>query len=473
MSGMSVRRVVAATGALAVAAGFAVTMGAGAAVAAPGTITWADGAVNFSRTVSNTAPLEGEVVTVTTTVAGANTVNWFEDDHPTCMNYVAGSATVAGIPVALQSQGAGTLRVAGSWPVDATNSPTFSFQYQVGANCPRAAALNSGIQYNGAAASGAYLNQGPAFIVPKNVTTTTLAPVGVLQGGVKSTLKANVLGGRAGDLVQFFAGTNKIGQGSLDANGATSVDWTPASTDAGSHDFTATFLETPFSATSTSAVQTATVAPGNMTTQTTLIIPTTSQTNVDVSLQAQVSPFPGAGTVTFKNGMTVLGTGTVGADGKASVVQNFNVAGDKSITAEFSGAPGYAASTSNVQTLSITTPGATDVATTITFNVPAVAQKGSAIFLTANVAPKAQGGTLQFFSGPEPLGNPVTVTGGVANQTYTFTVNGPVDIRAVYTGAPGYLASEATTTITVADSVPSTGGGTGSASGLGGLFGSS
>ncbi|SEM40618.1 Ig-like domain-containing protein [Rhodococcus maanshanensis] len=449
MSGRSVRRTIAMAGAFAVTAGFAVTMGAGGASAAPATITWADGGKNFTRTISNVAPAEGEVVTVSTTIAGTDTINWFEDYRPTCITYKKDSAKVAGLPVALASNGAGLLRVAGSW--DASTSPTFEFQYVIGANCAREVALNTGIKYSAVASSGENLNLGPAYVVTKNVSTTVLEPVGPLKAGVESTLKSKVLGGRAGDLVKYFSGTNEIGSAALDATGAASFKWKPAANQAGPHDLTAKFLATPFATESVSAVQSVTVDPGDQTTQTTLIMPSSSPINVDVIIEAQVSPFPGAGTLTFKNGITVLGTAPVGADGKASVVQNFTVPGNKTITAVFSGAPGFAGSTSTAQTLNITDPGAVDVATTTTLNVPAIAQKGVYVFLRANVAPRANGGTVQFFSGAEPLGNPATVKDGLASVSYLFTTSGVRDVRAVYSGAPGYLGSEASTTVTVQD----------------------
>lgn len=465
MSGRTVRRAIAMTGVFGVTAGFAVTM-AGVAGAAPATITWADGGKNFTRTVSNAAPLEGEVVTMSTTIAGADTVTFFEDHRPTCLTYKANSAKVAGIPVALQSSGAGLLRVAGNW--DASTSPVFEFQYVIGANCGREVALNTGLKYGAVASSGENLNLGPAYVVTKNVSTTVLNPAGPLKAGIEATLTAKTLGGRAGDLVKFFSGTNEIGTAALDATGAAPFKWKPSANQAGPHDLTAKFLATPFATESVSAVQSVTVDPGDQTTQTTLILPTGAAINVDVIIEAQVSPFPGAGTVTFKNGMTELGTSPVGADGKASVVQNFTVPGNKSITAIFSGAPGFAGSTATAQTLNVTDPGATDVATTITLNLPAIAQKGQYVFLRANVAPRAVGGTLQFFSGAEPLGNPVPVKDGQASQSYMFTISGVRDVRAVYSGAPGYLGSEAAGTITVQDEpVPGTGGGS-----TEGIFGS-
>lgn len=459
MSGMSGRRAVATASALAMATGFAVTMSAGAASAEPATVSWSDGGASFTRTVSNATPGEGEVVTATTTITAAgNTVNWVEDVRPTCLAYKQDSAKANGLPAVVSSIGAGIVRVAGSW--DAATTQTFEFQYTVGENCTREAAQTSGVAYSGTAASGEFRNQGPGYTVAKNTTTTELKPVGALKAGVKSTLTANVLGGRPGDLVKFFKGADEVGTGTLNDAGAATFAWTPSNTDAGTFDITAKFLATGYSLESVSPAQNVTIEAGDQSTQTTAIVPATALINTDVVLEAQVSPFPGAGTVTFKDGRTVLGTADVGADGKASVVQNFNVTGDKSITAEFSGAPGFAGSTSAAHTIRVSEPGAADVATTLTLDIPAQAQKGRFLFLRANVAPRATTGTVQFFSGVEPLGNPVNVKDGLAQQSYMFDASGTFDIRAAYSGGPGYLASESTTTVTVTDGpVPGAGGG--------------
>ncbi|SDE36443.1 Ig-like domain-containing protein [Rhodococcus tukisamuensis] len=467
MSGKNVRRGMATVGAFAVAAGFVVTGGTGLAGAAPETINLSDGGFGFARTVSNTTPLEGETVTVTTTVTGTGIVDWLEDYRPTCMTYKTDSVRVAGLPVPVASIGPGLTRVAGSW--DAATSPTFSFQYLVGANCPREAVQTTGIKYGSGTATGSLDKAGPSINVPKNVTTTVLSPVAPGRAGIATKMNVQVLGGREGDLVKFYSATTEIGSVALDAAGKASYNWTPAATQAGEHQITATFPATPFAAESSSAAQTVTIEPGNQSTVTTVSVPAAAQTGSEVIFDAQVSPFPGAGTVTFKVGTTELATVPVGADGKASLIQTFTVPGDKSVTAVFSGAPGYLASTSAPQVMRMTEPGATDVATTLTLAVPAIAQKGRVVFLSADVSPKPVGGTVRFFSGVEPLGNAIGLADGRATQTYTFLEEGNREIHAVYTGAPGYLGSDVTGTVSVtADPVPGGGGGS-----LGGLFGSS
>ncbi|EME19508.1 Ig-like domain-containing protein [Rhodococcus triatomae] len=469
MSGMSGRRAIALASAVGVAAGFVAVVSTGVAAAEPATVSWTNGGDSLTRTVSNATPAEGEILTAVTTITGAgSTVNWVEDVRPTCLTYLQNTAKVNGLPVAVSSVGAGLVRVSGAW--DATATQTFEFQYSVGANCVREIAQNTGVAYGGTT-PGEFRGQGPALNVAKNVTTTELKPVGALKGGVKSTLTANVLGGRTGDLVKFYRGPDEVGSGALNSTGTATFAWTPSNVDAGTFDITAKYLGTPYALESVSPAQTVTIEAGDQSTQTTLSVPATSLINTDVVLEAQVEPAPGAGTVSFKSGATVLGTVDVDATGKAGLVQNFNVTGDKVITAVFNGAPGFAVSTSAARTIKVSEPGATDVATTLTLNIPALAQKGVFLFLRSNVAPTASAGTVQYFSGSEPLGNPVAVKNGLAQQSYVFNASGIFDVRAVYSGAPGFLPSESTTTITVTDEpVPGTGGGTGSLD-LGGLFG--
>ena len=227
MSDKNTRRVLAGLSAFAVAAGFAVTAGVGAASAAPGSITWDDGSSRFTRTVSNTTPNEGDIVTVSTKFERTGIpVEWIQavkDLHPTCFTYVSGNTS--GPEVA-----ADYVRVAGNWPVYPNISPqsqTFEFNYRVGADCARETPLMTTMHYSGSLGSGTYSNKGPTITVNKNTTSTTLAQVSGAQVGLVTTLAATVTGGVQGDAVDFFDGGAKIGTGTLDANGTATYAWTP------------------------------------------------------------------------------------------------------------------------------------------------------------------------------------------------------------------------------------------------------
>ncbi|MGV9482652.1 Ig-like domain-containing protein, partial [Gordonia aichiensis] len=84
-----VQRVAGSMAAFAVAAGFAVAAMPATASAAPGTITWNDGNSKFTRTVSNTNPVVGDTVTVTTkferTGIPVEYIYNIKDLHPACL----------------------------------------------------------------------------------------------------------------------------------------------------------------------------------------------------------------------------------------------------------------------------------------------------------------------------------------------------------------------------------------------------
>ncbi|AQA23884.1 hypothetical protein BTZ20_5853 [Rhodococcus sp. MTM3W5.2] len=82
-----------------------------------------------------------------------------------------------------------------------------------------------------------------------------------------------------------------------------------------------------------------------------------------------------------------------------------------------------------------------DKATTTTLAGPGSAKNGTPVTLTANVAPAANGGTVQFKDGDALLGDPIALAGSNAALTTTFTADGDHPITAVYSGAPGFVGS--------------------------------
>ncbi|MET4609365.1 hypothetical protein ABIC28_000335 [Rhodococcus sp. PvR044] len=102
-----------------------------------------------------------------------------------------------------------------------------------------------------------------------------------------------------------------------------------------------------------------------------------------------------------------------------------------------------------------------DTATTTGLTVPGSASAGTAVELSATVAPVPTGGTVQFKDVDAPIGAPVNVVDGKATLPHTFDTNGSHPITAVYSGAGRFLGS-ASPTLSVNVSGGS-GGGTGSA----------
>ncbi|NMM92779.1 hypothetical protein B2J88_52675, partial [Rhodococcus sp. SRB_17] len=85
-----------------------------------------------------------------------------------------------------------------------------------------------------------------------------------------------------------------------------------------------------------------------------------------------------------------------------------------------------------------------------TLNVPATAKTGTAVDLTATVAPSGATGTVQFKDGADNLGAAVAVNNGTATLNHTFTSNGSHSITAVYSGdATNRTSTSAASTVEV------------------------
>ncbi|MCJ0903841.1 Ig-like domain-containing protein, partial [Rhodococcus sp. ARC_M6] len=150
-------------------------------------------------------------------------------------------------------------------------------------------------------------------------------------------------------------------------------------------------------------------------------------------------------------GATVLGTAPVNA-GVATLNHTFTTDGSHSITAVYSGDATNRTSTSAASTVEVST----DVVvadTTTTLNAPATAKTGTAVDLTATVAPAGATGTVDFRDGATVLGT-APVNAGVATLNHTFTTNGSHSITAVYSGdATNRTSTSAASTVEVSTDV--------------------
>ncbi|MFE3254503.1 Ig-like domain-containing protein [Nocardia sp. NPDC059091] len=250
MMDSSMRRAAGSMAVFAVAAGFAVAAIPGTASAASGTVTWTDGNSKFTRTVSDTNPIAGETITVTTmferTGIPVEYIYSVKDAHPTCLTPVAGSGKMGGDQVTLDTSAPDSVSASFSivkYPVYPNISPksqTFEVQYTVGVNCARDTPLPTSMSYNGSLGSGNYTDKGPAITVSSDaVSTTTLAPVSGAQVNNAVTLQATVSPAAAGGTIQFKAGDQVLGDIPVAANGTASIVWTPGA--AGTYNIAATF----------------------------------------------------------------------------------------------------------------------------------------------------------------------------------------------------------------------------------------
>jgi hypothetical protein len=139
----------------------------------------------------------------------------------------------------------------------------------------------------------------------------------------------------------------------------------------------------------------------------------------------------------FRDGNVVLGTVAVGAGGSATFTTSFAAAGGHVITAAYSGAPNFLASS---QTLTEqVNASAARKATTIDLLASAnPAVVGQAVTFTATVRdPSGTGtptGTVTFFVGSKVVARVTLDANGQASFTRLFSRTGRFTIRAVYCG---------------------------------------
>jgi hypothetical protein len=298
--------------------------------------------------------------------------------------------------------------------------------------------------YSGSTNESASTSAALSQTVAVNQTTTTLttdlnpAPFGstVL---LNATVKA-VTGAAPTGTIAFKDGTTTLATLSINAAGV--ATYAPSNLTVGTHSITATYTGDTGDATSTSAVISQKITAATTTTTVTSSL-NPSTFGKSVTFLATVAAGSGSaptGTVTFKDGATVLGTETL-ASAKASFTTSTLIAGTHSITAVYTADTDDATSTSAVLAQVITAANTTtSLATTL-----ASASFGLPVTFTTSVK-AATGtvptGTVTFKDGTTTLATEtLAATGSVSFTTATLAV-GTHSISVVYKGT----ASDATST---------------------------
>jgi hypothetical protein len=162
-----------------------------------------------------------------------------------------------------------------------------------------------------------------------------------------------------------------------------------------------------------------------------------------VTFTATVTPSSGsvtpAGTILFKDGAATLGSSSLDASGMASFTTSTLSAGSHSITAAYGGSATFGASTSPV-VMETVNQAATTTSLASGLNPSTY---GQTVTFTANVAPSAAGGTVQFLDGATLLGS-ASLSGGQASFATASLAAGPHSISARYNGNSNYLSSVST-----------------------------
>src|SRR5207249_110346 len=147
------------------------------------------------------------------------------------------------------------------------------------------------------------------------------------------------------------------------------------------------------------------------------------------------------GTVTFRDGATVLGTVTL-VNGSASLVTSTLAVGSHPLSATYSGSATFAASTSPTVT-QIVNPAATSTSLT---SSPNPSTSGQAVTLSSTVTSAAgvPTGTVTFRDGATVLGTVTLVNGSASLVTSTLTV-GTHPLTATYNGSATFAVSTSAT----------------------------
>ena len=237
--------------------------------------------------------------------------------------------------------------------------------------------------------------------------------------------------------VTFFDGATSLGTGTLNGSGTATL--TTSSLAAGPHSITATFGENVVHAASTSPIVSQTILYPTTTSLVTNNNPAAFGTSVTLTATVMSGFGIPGGTVTFLDGVTNLGTGTLNGSGVATFSTSSLSIGTHSITASYGGDTSLAGSISAVVSQSVQ-PIVTGTALASSANP---ATLGTSVTFTATVtgASGTPAGNVTFFDGAATLGTGTLNGSGVATFVTGSLSVGSHAITASYGGNSNYAAS--------------------------------
>ncbi len=277
-------------------------------------------------------------------------------------------------------------------------------------------------------------------VLPKTATTTTLnSSLNPSYVGQSVTFTAAVSPSGASGTVTFYDGTTILGTGSLNSSGQ--VTFSTSTFAAGPHSITASYNGNTNFAASSSTALTQTVNKFSTSTALTLS-PNTTAFGQPVTITAGVTSSAGvpAGTVTFYDGATALGTGSLNNSGQATLSTSSLAAGSHSITASYAGNSNFASSTSAALTQTVNKANTT---TAISTQLPNPSVAGQPVAVNFTVTPVAPGsgtptGNVTVSDG---LGDACTATPAAGGCSLVFATAGAKTVKASYAGDSNFNAS--------------------------------
>jgi autotransporter-associated beta strand protein len=405
-----------------------------------------------TTTITNASPASpsqfGQMVTFTATVTPS-----FGSVEPTGMVTFKDGGTTLGTGTLMNVGGTATATFTTSATQLAVGGHTITAVYGSDPSFAGSTSANFGFTVNQAATTTTITSASPSSPSTFGQTVTFTATVTPTINGVEPT-----------GMVTFKDGATTLGTGTLgDVGGTATATFTTSATQltGGGHTITAVYGSDPNFAGSTSANFSYTVNQVATTTTITNALPNSPSTfGQTVTFTATVTPVVSGveptGTVTFKDGATTLGSGTLMDVGGTATATFTTSAGQLSvgghtITAVYGSDPNFAGSTSG--NASYTVNPITPVVT-ITGASPNPSFFSQTVTFTATVTPSFGAieptGSVTFMEGSTTLGSGTLMdVGGTATATFTtggtqLTV-GTHSITAVYAGNGTYQTATTTT----------------------------
>jgi uncharacterized repeat protein (TIGR03803 family) len=282
----------------------------------------------------------------------------------------------------------------------------------------------------------------------KTATTTTLVSSrnpSVSGKPVTFTALVSSSAGTPTGKIEFLNGTTVLATVTLKSGAA---KYTTSQLPPGSNTITAVYSgDSNHSGSTSPAVDQVVQAP---TTTTITSLPNPSVYGQAVILTATVTATIGAPpdgeAVTFKQGSTLLGTGTL-SGGTATLSTSTLGVGEKKVTAVYGGDANFTSSKSEILSQVV---GEAATTTTLTSSLNP-SNFGQSVTFTATVAPQFSGtptGKVAFYDGTTLL-KTVALSGGVAKYTTSKLTADTHNITATYNGSTSFIGSSASLTQTV------------------------
>jgi len=279
---------------------------------------------------------------------------------------------------------------------------------------------------------------------PATLTLGAAANPAIVTATVTLTATTTVTSGTPTGIITFYDGTTQIGTANLNASGVATL--TTTSLTAATHNLTAQYAGDATNAAATSNVVVEVV---NLASTTTTLASSSATANVGTTLTFTATvastngPMP-TGTVSFTDGATTLGSGTLNASGVATLVLSTLTPGAHNIVATF---PGDNDSATSASAKLVETIAQIPTTTALVSDInPSSA--GAAIHLTATVAmatgATADGpitGSVTFSDGGITLGTAVVNASGVATLAVSTLSAATHALTASFGGNTNYAAS--------------------------------